>query len=107
MYLTKKELAERLRVSTRTIYTMEKMGQTPFRLKLWRGDSLYIYRWGNNPKRAGLKGRRCRVLARGKMNSIMVEFEDGSREITSRNAVRKADNCQQGKRAGIAITLSR
>lgn len=36
------------------------------------------------------KGQRCRVLARGKMNSIKVEFEDGYRVITSRYAVRKA-----------------
>jgi len=35
------------------------------------------------------KGQRCRVLARGKMNSILVEFEDGYRVVTSRFAVRK------------------
>jgi hypothetical protein len=34
------------------------------------------------------KGEPCRVLARGKMNSILVEFEDGFRVITSRYAVR-------------------
>lgn len=32
----------------------------------------------------------CRVLARGTMNSILVEFEDGYRAITSRYAVRRA-----------------
>ncbi len=36
------------------------------------------------------RGHRCRVLARGKMNSILVEFEDGFRAITSRYAVRRA-----------------
>lgn len=35
------------------------------------------------------KGQRCRVLARGKMNSILVEFEDGYRTLTSRYAVRR------------------
>jgi hypothetical protein len=35
------------------------------------------------------KGQACRVLARGKMNSILVEFEDGFKVITSRFAVRK------------------
>lgn len=35
------------------------------------------------------KGQRCRVLARGKKNSILVEFEDGYRVITSRYAVRR------------------
>jgi hypothetical protein len=49
----------------------------------------YIYVWGNNPKRETLKGRRCRVLARGKKNSILVEFENGQKEIVSRNSVRK------------------
>ena len=50
---------------------------------------LYRYAWGNNEKRATLKGRLCRVVARGRMNSILVEFVDnGQREVTSRNAVR-------------------
>lgn len=37
------------------------------------------------------KGQRCRVLVRAKrMNSVLVEFEDGGRVVTSRYAVRKA-----------------
>jgi hypothetical protein len=35
------------------------------------------------------KGQRCRVLVRGAMNSITVEFEDGTKVVTSRYAVRK------------------
>lgn len=35
------------------------------------------------------KGRRCRVAARGGMNSVLVEFEDGFRVVTSRHAVRR------------------
>jgi hypothetical protein len=35
------------------------------------------------------KGQPCRVLVRGKMNSILVEFEDGFKVVTSRYAVRK------------------
>jgi hypothetical protein len=46
----------------------------------------YVFYWREPP---GFKGRRCRVTARGKMNSIRVEFEDGFRMITSRYAVRK------------------
>ncbi|WP_294260765.1 hypothetical protein [uncultured Sphingomonas sp.] len=34
-------------------------------------------------------GQRCRVLARGTMNSAQIEFEDGTRHIVSRNAFRK------------------
>lgn len=46
----------------------------------------YLYRWN----RMGRKGQRCKVLARGKMNSVLVEFEDGYWAVTSRNALRKA-----------------
>lgn len=35
-------------------------------------------------------GGRLRVLARGNMNSALVEFEDGLRSVVSRNAIRKA-----------------
>lgn len=49
----------------------------------------YIFSWGNNSKRLLLKGKRCRVLARGKLNSARVEFENGQVEIISRNALRR------------------
>jgi hypothetical protein len=53
----------------------------------------YVYAWKNNEKRATMYGRKCRVLARGKKNSVLAEFEDGQREIVSRNSIRliKAD----------------
>lgn len=35
------------------------------------------------------KGRPCRVLVRGKLNSILVEFADGYKVVTSRYAVRR------------------
>lgn len=47
---------------------------------------VYVYRWC----RLGRKGHRCKVTARGKMNSCRIEFEDGFVMITSRNAIRKA-----------------
>jgi hypothetical protein len=47
----------------------------------------HIWFWRSRlPER---KGQRCKVLARGRMNSILVEFEDGYKVITSRYAVRK------------------
>lgn len=52
-------------------------------------EQLYEYRWSNNPKRARMFGRICKVLARGKMNSCSVEFENGERCIISRNALKK------------------
>jgi len=52
---------------------------------------IYLYTWGNNEKRAMLKGKKCRVVARGKMNSALVEFEGGQREVISRNALRRGN----------------
>lgn len=50
----------------------------------------YRYTWGNNVKRATLRGRTCRVVCRGAMNSALVEFTDnGQREVVSRNALRR------------------
>ena len=48
-----------------------------------------MYYWFWKKKLGDRNGQKCRVLARGKMNSILVEFEDGYRVITSRYAVRK------------------
>ncbi|MBA7526586.1 hypothetical protein ES705_18748 [subsurface metagenome] len=45
------------------------------------------YRWGNNSKRTTMKGEECKVITRGKMNSVCVEFENGQREIVSRRSV--------------------
>jgi hypothetical protein len=35
------------------------------------------------------KNQSCRILAAGKLNSIMIQFEDGVRYIVSRRSVRK------------------
>jgi hypothetical protein len=35
------------------------------------------------------KGERCRVLVRGKRNTVLLEFEDGVLVTTSRHAVRR------------------
>ena len=45
------------------------------------------------------RGQRCRVLARGKRNSILIEFEDGWRVVTSRYAVRKASPKRRRRRS--------
>lgn len=49
----------------------------------------YFYAWKNNEKRATLYRRPLRILARGSMNSALVEFPGGQREVISRNAIRK------------------
>jgi hypothetical protein len=45
----------------------------------------YFYAWN----RMGRKGQFFRVIFRGTMNSCLIEFEDGFRAVTSRNAIRK------------------
>ena len=53
-------------------------------------EQLYTFSWGNNAKRLTLKGRRCRILAVGTMNTVMVEFTDNGEVCTvSRRALRK------------------
>ena len=53
-------------------------------------EEQYYFAWKNNAKRETLYKRPCKVLARGTKNSIMIQFIDnGQREITSRNAVRR------------------
>jgi len=37
----------------------------------------------------------CKVIARGKLNSCLVEFEDGYRFVTSRNYVMKLETMQK------------
>ena len=55
----------------------------------------YYFAWGNNEVRKKLKGKRLRVIARGALNSALVEFEDGQRVIISRNAIRKVkEECE-------------
>lgn len=49
-----------------------------------------VYFWKNNPRRLALNGKRCRVIATGTtMHSALVEFEDGTRVITSARAIRR------------------
>jgi len=61
---------------------IEKTADTVNRM----APQLYTYRWD----RQGRKGQTCRVTARGKFNSIRVEFEDGYVMITSGNSIRRA-----------------
>lgn len=49
----------------------------------------HYYAWRNNAKRALLYKRPCRIIAAGKLGSVLVEFEDGGREVVSRRALRR------------------
>ena len=55
------------------------------------------YNWANNDKRKSLKNRLCRIISTGAKGSILVEFEDGQREIVSRRSVRKIEQPKQGR----------
>jgi len=41
------------------------------------------------------RGEPCRILARGAKNSVLVEFLDGFRVVTSRHAVRSVWDARQ------------
>lgn len=49
----------------------------------------YPYRWRVRTRLPWLYGQRCRVLARGRMNTALVEFVCGYRVTTSRNYLRR------------------
>lgn len=49
----------------------------------------YPYYWRVKNRLPERFGQRLRVLARGKMNSRLVEFEDGTQVVTSGNYYRK------------------
>ena len=47
----------------------------------------HVYAWGNNEKRATMKGKKCRIIRALRMNSVIIELEDGTREVVSRRSV--------------------
>jgi hypothetical protein len=51
--------------------------------------SVATHYWRVHTRLADRFGQPCKVLARGAMNTILVEFEDGYRVSTSRNYVRR------------------
>ena len=53
--------------------------------------TVYVYAWGNNPRRAQLHGRRYVIETTGRMGTALVRFLDtGERVTTSRRALRHA-----------------
>jgi len=50
---------------------------------------MYRYHWGNNSERAKHKDKPCKILASGKMNTVLIEFENGFRMTTSKRALRR------------------
>lgn len=52
-------------------------------------NKLMVYVWKKLPERTK---QYCVVLAKGKKNSVLVQFEDGFKMITSNYAIRKVCN---------------
>ncbi|MDR1276406.1 MAG: hypothetical protein LBL72_08530 [Candidatus Accumulibacter sp.] len=47
----------------------------------------HVWRWKKKmPERFG---QLCRIVVRGRMNSVLVEFVDGAKTVSSRHAIRK------------------
>lgn len=46
-------------------------------------DLVFTFRWGNNERRAQLKGRCCVVEARGTKNTVLVRFLDTGERVTT------------------------
>ena len=51
---------------------------------------MFDYIWRVHTHLPERYGQRCRVTIRAGKNSILVEFEDGYKAVTSRNYVRRA-----------------
>jgi len=93
IYRTKKTNRQRYDVGEMADWIMENE-----ELDAWGQDSFvthpdpdveaWPYVWYWRCKLPERKGQKCKVTARGKMNSIRVEFPDGYVVITSRYAVR-------------------
>ena len=62
----------------------------------------YIFRWD----RHGRKGEACEILARGTMNSCLVQFEDGYTMVTSRNALRTSRPRIQSSASAVRVSAS-
>ena len=58
----------------------------------------YPYFWRVKTRLPERKGQPCRMLARGKLNSGLIEFEDGYKVVTSRNYIRKRV-CNEGNKS--------
>lgn len=48
-----------------------------------------VWHWKTKPIGRPCRGERCRIVASGRLNSVLVEFQDGWRVLTSRYAVRR------------------
>jgi hypothetical protein len=50
---------------------------------------MFDHQWRWRARLGDRHGQRCRIVARGSMNSVLIQFEAGYRVVTSRYAVRR------------------
>lgn len=62
---------------------------------------VYRYHWGNNPRRKELKGRRCVIVARGKLGTVLLRFLDTDELVTT-----SARSVRRIRRAGRRVATS-
>jgi len=67
------------------IYTFMKY------LKYFENKNEFNHYWYWKSKLPERNGQKCKVIKRGKKNSILIEFEDGYKVVTSRFAVRQSN----------------
>ena len=66
----------------------------------------FAYRWRIRTRLPERFGQSCKVTARGRLNSIRVEFPDGFWVITSRWSVRRDDQIESLRGRGRRAVLS-
>ncbi len=54
------------------------------------GDDDWTHIWWWRARRPDRKGQPCSVVVRGARGSVLVQFRDGERIVTSRHAVRRS-----------------
>lgn len=45
--------------------------------------------WNTRKTLPGRYGQACKLLAAGRMNSVLIEFDDGVRHVVSRYSIRR------------------
>jgi len=61
---------------------------------------IWVWKARGLPPSTG-RGDRCRILARGRMNSVLIEFKDGERAVVSGSGLRRAEAWREvAKRGG-------
>lgn len=64
----------------------------------------FVYAWGNNPRRAELKGRLCTIVCVGRMQSCLLDFGAGELVVSSLRALRSEGEVVVARSGGIFIS---